>query len=822
MKYKVTDLTADMNINPKMLGLQALLNSFLEHTSSQRMNMFASNLAQAMVIHGCEPPYIMTGFEGKFAKYEFDKTAREEDARILDIIPKFKPNMQSSPSYTVVYLGLDSNTVKYFDLDSYTMLHDKFGYFNKKLNIAQLRKDNYIPKDMKFVTAPNHIGNMYAQGVNANVAYLSMWNTVQDAFIVSKSFAKKCSSTGFGSIDLEIKADEIPLNLYGDLDEYKVFPDIGERVRSDGILIAFRDRCAESVLSDMTRKALSEPEHIHDKIHYAPVGAEVVDIQVFVRHDRYRKLSESDGAYTQFIKYQNQHKEYYRNVINVYERCKREHLSCGPEFNNLVYRCMAYDGATTRRGIKLKNKKDEVEFIHIKITYAYDQELAPGSKITSNDGAKGVVSEIMEDEDMPVDDLGIRADIVITSESPFNRLNSSQWYQQFFNRASVFVLKHIQNGLGYHRRTVIVDNDKVSSVSGIIVSKSKHGRLQTKCVLENTVQLDTIEAKYQYLMEYISDVRPLYGEFLRERHLNDEMRKAFVEECLQLGHIYLVIPPYCQGMDDNKVIYIVDKYNIYDTPVTYNRIAPDGTKTRIRTYNTCSIGSKYMYLLGKLTIDQLSSIEIGYVNQFGTPAKPGSKYIKSQNSFGQTPVRFGEDENANLAMGIGVDAVARLMGINANSVAAVEELQRALLTAEKPSDLGHINMTTEQIIESNVNVATFKHEMGVAGYDMSNTCVINPEDFNVIDDTDSEIEDDDDEVDEGMYADVDTAETDPDNLVPSIDDIDKSTRYESVEDPTEVDKLDELDLIEEQNEIGDDPMGCTDDDQDDVEEGEDE
>lgn len=769
MQY--TDLTADMTVRPELLGLTTLLAPFAQFTSSQRLTMFSNNLPQALVLHGCEPPLISTGFEQKFAKYEYDKTVRNQAVEILAIVPKFQiglgsSQIQSNPTYTVIYLGEEDHLVGYFDVCSYTKLHNGFGYMNKKLNTHQLRPNNYIPKEMKFVTSPNHDGNFYMQGVNGNVAFLSAWETTDDAFIISRRLQKAMAHTAIKSLELPIRPDEVPLNLYGTGEEYRCFPDIGDTVRDDGIIVAFRERNETTVLSDMTAEALMTPEFAHDNIHYAPPGAEILDVQVFVKPDVYKKMRGTDGTYSQLMKYAEQHNAYYTAIVDTYNKVKHLGYGLSPDFNNLVTRCMGLSIHRNSPRVKLRNKKEEVEFMYLSITYAYTRTVHRGFKITGRDGAKGVVSDVWENEDMPTDDLGFQADLLITSESGFNRMNDTQFKEQDINRGSEIirmrVRKHLADGSW------------------------------------------TIDQAYDYVMGYITDVRELYGHFLRERIHGADERVEFINDVLNKG-IMLQIPPFCKDINPAKIIFLADKYGFQETPVTYTRTMPDGSRRVIRTETNCCIGAKYLFLLGKIPLDQMNCVEIGYINQFGTPSKNNSRYSKSQWPIGQTPIRWGEDETCNSAMSLGVDAVARLLGLYANSPRAINMMEQMLLTAEKPSAISEIPISTEEVIQSNNHVAMFRHMMGAIGYSLDekdcgdqfreDRFPVDPAVFGMMggDYPDGFVDEDEED---GIYPDIDDTEESEDDNVPSLkkiaDDITGDTPLTPEEEVDE--ELDELEL----------------------------
>lgn len=676
----------DTKVRHEVLGLETLLCPFPQHISSQRSMMFASNITQALIVNGAEHPKISTGYEQKFMEYDFNATKRENDIQVIDIVPKFQPNfgstqIKSNPVHTVIYRDCVTGEVDYFDISSYTALYDGFGYMNKNRNLHLLKKDSFVSKDVLFSSAPNQDENMHGMGVNANVAFMSTWETTDDAFVISKSLAEKTSHQAITTVEINIDKDSIPLNLYGSDDDYKCFPDIDERVGENGILMGIRPLDESSYLADTTRSALSEPEYLNDNLFVAPVGATVLDVQVYCSNKTFRLISQNNAAFAQLVKYQEHHHTYYNKIINIYKQLRQNKLKVGAKLNCLITRCMhlhmSRNKESKRQSIQLMNKRNPVDFVTVQITYGYQRKVSNGFKFTGRDGAKGVVSTVWDDEDMPVDEQGVRADIIISPESVFNRMNPAQMFEQFYNRASTLIRDRlVKNELG-----------------------------------------DTDQA-FEYILNFITDCRKVYGDFLRERITTYEQKEAFLLDVEDKG-IYLVFPPFCKDVSPKQLLYIAEKYNITESPVTYIQRRTGGRHKTVTTKEPVCIGSKYIYLLGKIPLAGMSSVQVGYVNQFGTPIKPEKKEIKSQYLYGLTPLRYGEDEICMLTMSIGPEAVSRFVGTTANSPTAVQELARNLLVQQKPSQLGRIDYETDDIIRENVNIGIITHMMGAIGYDIS-------------------------------------------------------------------------------------------------------
>jgi len=687
---QVCPLLDNTNMDIRFIGLEALLAPFQQFTSSQRAAMFASHTVQALPLHEAEHPKIFTGYESIFGKYDFNPTKRNQDIYILDVVPKYPINrgihpIKENPSYTVIYRGLNDSKVNYFILEKYGKGTDGYGYVQKWINTNLLTKGNYINKDVKFIKSPCNIEeNMYGMGVNANVAFMTLPEVNNDAFLISESLAKKMTTTSVNTIDLKINPNQIPLNLYGDISEYKFLPDIGERVRNDGILCGFRTPTDSTFISDMMESELSVPHPCHDNLYYCPSGSIIADIDFYVNYKK--KIKTNKELFTQVDKYRIANINYWQRVLSIYEECKNKKYELSPAFNTLVTRCMAMlisNGVQIkelpkRTSMDLIKKKDPIEFIYIKLTYVYDRKVNLAFKLTSRDGAKGVISDIRPDDQMPIDDYGFKADLVIDPHAVVNRMNPGQMFEQYINRVSEIIRKNVE----------------------IMVYENR------------------LREAYDYVLEYIELINSNYANMIVKPNTENNYH-AFLLDIIKDG-IYLFIPPFLKHMSPDFIITLYEKYGVENTPVTFYAKGKDGEMIKSRSKCNVCIGSKYIYLLYKLP--HVKSPGVSYINQFKVPVK-ASAHNKLMFPIGQTPLRLGEDETRIMTMCSDAEYVVRLMGVHANSFEAVKCMISHLLREEYPSKLTSIPMSTDKIIATNNVISVAKHMMATMGVSMDNiTC----------------------------------------------------------------------------------------------------
>ena len=292
---------------------------------------------------------------------------------------------------------------------------------------------------------------------------------------------------------------------------------------------------------------------------------------------------------------------------------------------------------------------------------------------------------------MPVDDNGIRADIIMTPASIINRMNPSQMLEQFWNRVGVQVIRNLKDKLGVPYDAEIADYKSLPAFQ------------------KNWKNI------YSYIVGFFNDFRPAYAKFINEIHPTDQLKMEFAEGCLQEG-LYL-INGFRTPNTPEEIIHVAEKYGVKTTPVTYRVQNKDtGEWKTIRTKTDVMIGSKYLMVLGKIPSSAISAVAVGHVSQHETPIKPKSKHIKSQNVIGHTPQKFGEDETCILNMSIGPAAIARFYGEYATSPECVKQLAEMLLKEPTPSAIPCMPVTTQDIVRQSVNVSLLVHMLAVIGY----------------------------------------------------------------------------------------------------------
>ncbi len=429
--------------------------------SGSRLQMAGTQLTQMVVIKGATPRRIVTGVEREYGKYTF-KVKMPVDAIVIDVIPKYHETVgqnaiTSNPMSIVIYENVDTREICILEIPQYHIKHQYLGFrYAHKRTLGMLSKGATIPKGTVFADSPAIDDNGdYRFGVEANVAFMTIPGVIEDGFVISESFAKKLTATGYETLDASWGKRYYPLNIYGDDTHYKPFPDIGERVRPDGLLFALReyDELLDPV--QMTPAALRRVDTF-DKTVYTKANAKVVDI--VTRYDPKGSVPETPtGMEDQTRRYHTALLAFYNRLLAVEEKLRKEArhrkttLNISTAFSRLLVEALTYRMEQSKVKATRIVRRQPLNEWRVDITVEYDIEATQAMKITDLHGGKGVVVAVWPDENCPVDKHGTRADIIADPGATMNRTNYARLYEHYINATSDQLHREITEALAHDR-----------------------------------------------------------------------------------------------------------------------------------------------------------------------------------------------------------------------------------------------------------------------------------------------------------------------------------------------------------------------------------
>lgn len=373
----------------KLLGT-AGLSPFPITTSPGRQQMFtSSHLAQKIVTEGMSERYLQTGMEYEFGRATFSVKMPCE-GRILQIFERYPGGesadaIQENPETVVFYEDRHSGEIGMLSLPRYFSYHSYFGFeYKPGPGAAMLRIGNIIPKDTIFLDSggKNPETANYAYGVNLNVAFMSHPAISEDGIVISRDKLDLFRFKRYETRSVEWGEKTYPLNIFGKAGgPYKICPDIGEYVREDGMLMAFRTYDEKLSPVDMNVNSLRRVDFAHDERVYANgPGGKVIDIRVTTNFDTTQGLSDMDK---QMEKYINQRMSFYRRVIAFYDQLRRSNkaLQLSRPLHSLIVKAYT-ELATGRQRLNKLYRKTPLD--HFRVDFVIEYEVTPsiGFKFT--------------------------------------------------------------------------------------------------------------------------------------------------------------------------------------------------------------------------------------------------------------------------------------------------------------------------------------------------------------------------------------------------------------------------------------------------------
>lgn len=690
-------------IREELIGIHSI-NSLTHHNSSQRNYMMSSHFSQAMVIPDGDPHILQTGVDNQLAKYTFAAEV-EKKSRVLKVINKYSSvddNYVDVTTQKYVLVITEDNELDVIIVDNnHSGFHQNTGFqykWSKKL--LNLKRGTILEKGEKLAYSPALKEGGYAFGRNVNVVMMGHPDVAEDGVVISESLSKKLRYHVFEKRVVSFGTEYFPLNLYGDENNYRAFPEIGEMVNQDSVLIALRSfdnlNLNKTGEIDLTPGLLSvtdtmsfDPEF--DKCVYVKGPGEmvdigdgrtepsgiVVDINVYKNDKKIPKLrTDADNI---IEKYHNSYLKFSRDFLDAYDQALDEHkgldIKISPRLQQLVvhfglidyeynveriknhpryaglYRKMVTQGLPGKISTSYKNEK--LDTYRIEFTVRYTVNLIKGNKITDLNGGKGVVIKVMPDELMPYNEYG-RAEMIVDSSSSISRMNMARLYQPYFCGASRFVQYNLRNMANGRDIYTIPENE--------------------------------VESMYRYLMGFL-------GKFATEQFdayaQADELQKReILNECLT-EEVFVM-----HKVTSEKKAYQIqrDIENSEYAPPHTKIIIPtqheDGTITYDESEEKIYIAPLYTMVLNK-NADNMSYNSSPDLNIFKFP-NTVSSINKDKLPYRRSPIRsISETEYRLYTVTGGRRGIGELKD-RANSVPTHMAIYNNILRSDNPTDVNDI------------------------------------------------------------------------------------------------------------------------------------
>ncbi len=644
-----------LSISPEFLGIN-VLNQWTRNNSSPRGYMFPNFLAQLVVLMNPDERLVQSGYERGMARGIFNKEFTA-DSVILAIVPRYRgmgklEGVSDVVELTIVYRIIETDEIDILVVPKFDTYHSQFGFDYlwtdqlKKLRPGQTVKVG----DVMAYTPSTKPNGGWGFGVNVNCCFANILGVAEDAIIISDKLRDRLGFKTYSRFSFSHGKDEVCLNLYGDDNEYKVFPDIYEEVNVDGIVCGIRRYNPASAPYRFTRQGLREFDPVFDDLAYVKkVKNKVVDIRVIhttKKGDNYR-FRDTDS---QSMKYANALKKYHNDLLDILEvletESRKDILEILPNFHRLLVEAMSLG----TNGVTNVRKQASLKEFDIEIVVEHEMIPDVGFKLSGTHGNKGIVSGVIPYDEMPVDKYGNVADLISEPGSQISRMNLGVGYEQVFS-AAARIVKDL--------------------VIGKFESLNKPIR---------TLTLSELEFCLQDTYNFYEVCNPKFGKYVEKASLEDKRDSLNV---ILEKEFYPLIT-----VDETSDKWMIEK--LKKTPYYYkkDRIWLTGENGKELTDEPIAIQPSYFLLLSKIA-DSWLSCSSAKVNHYNIPVKVSNR-DRNRFPYNNTPTKtLGPSEMRSFLAHVGRLGTITLKEYS-TSLITHRQICESLLTVDAPTNIEQV------------------------------------------------------------------------------------------------------------------------------------
>ena len=575
-----------------LLG-RGLMVPFNPSNSGSRKLMSAIHNEHHLNLKHAEVPIIQTGFENEFGENSSSFVCAESDYEVIYKINKF--SFYNNHYFLIVR---DLNTGIYDVIERVLYKHntESYGYLYNNSYLDSLKPGSKIKKGTVIKKSDGYDEfNNKMNGVNLVTMYLSCAQNMEDSNIISESAAKKLETNLIKSTDITINDNDILLNLYGDENRYKTFPDIGEEIKG-GIFCGVRRLENDNMLYTLSQSRLRDIM-MSDKCIL--MDGIVADIDVYCNNPE----AIGDSYYNQQLYF------YYTERVNF---CKTVNELVGPLYMNgkLSYNLQKLY-ATCRDTVAGKQFYKDKQFNNVimQVTVIETLPMNPGDKISDRYGGKGVISKIVPDELMPRLNNGTVVEIIKNQSTCINRENIGQLHEQSLTFIGSRIIDYFKTGV-----------------------------------------LSYAEMAHMWY-DFVVEVDPDQANWMKESFsLDDEYEsRLFIESIIEDDAIYLSLEPFTGIVDIDRIAAIYKKFP-WIKPYTVSVPLEDsnGNIRYVETRRPLVVGKIYNYRLKQYAEQKFSVTSLCATNlkNLSTRSKANKIY---ESKYKKTPIMFGPMESGDLS-----------------------------------------------------------------------------------------------------------------------------------------------------------------------------
>lgn len=673
---------------------------------ASRLYMNTGETKQSLTLLEPDVPRLSIGWENVLGRLNKNRSYIQLDGtwEVKDIIPKFK---NGGEIYTIVVYNEETDTYDMLEKQVAENLPEKFGFLYNNERMDQLKVGDVVTDEIisKSTSYDDHMN--YRYGKNAKVCYSTSTNTIEDAVQIRQGWADGVKSIEVDTVGpFGMNINHIPLNLYGDDNEYKVFPDFGEPIK-DSVVFAFRPVNKNHILQDFKNSELrkvrpttdtdfyvsdSDISYIYDiNIYYnnpEPFPDNIFFHQLKEHYDDICEYADRMYAWTKKIKQSGSH--YTKNI--PYFKSKYQH------FNDPEYQFCG----------KEKNHPFGNMVIEFKIKSVIG--VVPGSKVAGRYGDKGVISSVASDP-------GTQNLVTNMMDSILDMLGREINDEEREKLASQITIVPDEQ-MPYTDKFPV---DIILNASGAI-RRLNPGQIvevdlnfAAEEIREKITTLETIEEKENMIFDFLGLISEaecsffyeMYRGFDREyaingKHIlltNQKAKEDFIRDIEENG--FYIRKEHDSGIRYEAICKIYEHFDFIKPLPLYIDIF--GTKKR-RIIKDAVVGDKYMMILKHNNNKNFSARSTFRVNRANLPVKDTTKR-DNRSQYSRSPVRIGEAYN--LMSSISGALLAEYNIFMRSSTLGRKSLKRLLETEGNPLEIKRLKLK-DNYINTNADIFNAK------------------------------------------------------------------------------------------------------------------
>lgn len=626
--------------------------------SGPRKDMHSVQVEHIYPLFNPEVPFHMTGRENEFARFSSVYRQTEMDYYVVAKLRKF--SFPIDPKYDIYYMIVQKQDGSYDVIERKVCEHitETYGYLynNQAIDIAQ--SGQIIPKGITYKKSNSFDEYDNRQdGLNLKTVYQSNEKSKEDAIRLCKSAQKKFVSPEIAPIPITINDNDIPLNLYGDKDFYMSFPNVGEPLK-DSIIIALRKERKDQALYSLTTDRLMDITMSDDKYLAQLHDAVVIDINIYCNNPALL-----DKYYNAQLKFYYEEKlRFARELMELITPLREQHAKFSPALQKLVYINEALLSGKQYMSDRVFSN------VILEITVLGKNMVDVGDKLANRYGGKGCISEIVDDELMPLLPDGTRAEIQLNTSGVPNRENAGQLFELSINMYAEQLINYIREKNVSAIDALEMITDFLSIVAPNMADKYEESLIE----LYSAIEVRDYNAGWGCQYEsYDNSIIELRSTEILESILNDRC-------------IYTVVEPITETMTLKNLQELFNMFPfLKQYKATVKMKDSNGNYRDVLTRKPISMGYQYIYRLKQYAKEKFSVTSLCSTNLRNEPAKSSDKKsFKVIHS--STPIRFGEMETSDLAH-LGIEHVITNLMLNSASPHG-RRLASSLLTGD-PYDI---------------------------------------------------------------------------------------------------------------------------------------